>query len=295
MLLRRSRPDIFFSGALVLFFSAAGFAQSGVHAQNRQRSLRQGAPQNCQLQPGGQSTVLAVAGPQTLRLADGRFVRLTEILVPAPALAGFDPSSAASAYLRNIAVGRKVEVKFGGTQRDRYGVYAAHVYVASDPPVWLQEGLVSSGFAEVYPQADNHACAQQLLPSEAAARNDKRGHWGLAYFKVLQARDPRSILNLVQTYQIVEGTADRASESGGRITLHFGAANKFEFTAIVEPAAKKRFADKKSPEDWTGLALRLRGWVDRKRGPLLSIAQAEQIEFLTEAPPVPVSEAKEAR
>ncbi len=292
LLRRRLSPYIFLLSALALSISAAGLAQSGVHAQGRQRFLHPGTPQNCQLQPGGESTVLAVAGPQTLRLADGRFVRLAEILVPAPALSGFDPSAAAAAYLRKIAVGRKVEVKFGGTQRDRYGVYAAHVYVVSDPQLWLQEGLVSSGFAEVYPQADNHACAQQLLPSEGAARNDKRGHWGLAYFKVLQARDPRSILNLVQTYQIVEGTANRASESGGRITLHFGDANKFEFTAVVEPAVKKRFAGKKSPDDWTGLALRLRGWIDRKRGPLLSIAQPEQIEFLAGTPPAPVSELK---
>lgn len=281
---------------LVLFASAAGLAGNHAFAQSPQRFLRAGAAAGCQLQPGGESTVLAVAGPQTLRLADGRFVRLAEVLVPAAsALPGFDPSSGASAYLRQIAVGKKVEVKFGGSQRDRYGVYTGHVYMSGEPAVWLQDALVSSGFALAYPQADNHACTQQLLAPEAAARNAKRGLWGLAYFKILQASDPRSIFNLVQTYQIVEGTPDQASESGGRITLNFGSGRKFGFIAIVEPAARKRFADKQTPQDWTGVAMRLRGWIDRRRGPTLSIALPEQIEFLSQKQGVAQAQTEEAQ
>jgi hypothetical protein len=227
---------------------------------------------------------LAVAGPQTLRLADGRFIRLTEILVPVSASEGFDPSQAASAYLRQAAAGRKVAVKFGGTQRDRYGIYAGHVYVDGEPGVWLQEGLVSAGLAIVYPQADNHACSRELLAYEAGARDKMRGHWGLAYFKVLQARDPRSILNLLQTYQIVEGTVSGATESGGRLTLQFERPSKFGFAAVLEPVTRRRFADKQMPESWAGLGLRIRGWVERRRGPSISATEPEQIEFMTEPP-----------
>jgi hypothetical protein len=229
--------------------------------------------------------VLAIVGPQTLHLADGRFVRLSEILVPAAASGAFDPSQAAAAYLRQSAAGRRVEVKFGGgTQRDRYGVYAGHIYVAGEPAVWLQERLVSAGLATVYPQTDNHACSQELLAFEADARETKRGHWGLAYFKVLQARDPRSILNLLQTYQIVEGTVSSATEIGGRLMLQFERQSKFGFAAILEPSARKRFADKQTPESWAGLGLRIRGWVEKRRGPSISAAQAEQIEFMTHPP-----------
>src|SRR5262245_21410198 len=81
----------------------------------------------CRLEPGGESTVLAIAGPQTLRLADGRILKLSEVLVPSIPGAGFDPSAAATDYLRKAVLGRRIEVKFGGTQRDRYGVYAGHV------------------------------------------------------------------------------------------------------------------------------------------------------------------------
>lgn len=250
-------------------------------AQSLQQSSASRQGQNCQLLPGGESTVLAIAGPQTLHLADGRFIRLAEILAPAPAPAGFDPSAAAVIYLRQMALGRKVEVRFGGTQRDRYGVYAGHIYVAGEAPLWLQEGLVSSGFAIVFPQADNHACAQQLLRFEEAARKEKRGHWGLAYFKIFEASDPRTILNLLQTYQIVEGTVDHASENGGRITLHFGPEAKYGFAATVESAVSKRLSGQ-SAGGWDKLKLRIRGWIDRKRGPSIRVSLAEQIELLTQ-------------
>lgn len=278
MQLARSLRRLLWPGALVVLRCAACCAD-GAGIETRPRLLGGGAPSDCRLQPGGESTVLSVAGPQTLRLADGRFVRLAEILAPAPALPGLDPSAAATAYLRQAAVGKKVEVKFGGTQRDRYGVYIGHVYVAGEPALWLQEGLVASGLALVFPQVDNHACAKRLLAAEGDARDGKRGHWGLAYFKVLKARDARSILNLMQTYQIVEGTAMRASESGGRITLHFG-EDKYGFTAIIEPPARKWIADKQTPGKWEGLAVRIRGWIEKRRGPSLSASLPEQIEFL---------------
>lgn len=260
--------------SIALVFACNAFAQ-------RRAFLQDGAV--CQLTSGGESTVLAVAGPQTLHLADGRFVRLSEIIVPTAqaSVQGFDPSLAATNYLRATAVGQKVEVKFGGTQRDRYGVYIAHVYVLGAQPTWLQEGLVSAGYAQVFPQADNHACSQKLTALEAKAREERRGHWGLALFKVWRAPDARSILNLVQTYQIVEGEVDHAAESGGRLTLYFAKNRQFGFTALIEAGARKRLTGKQAPEDWQGLTIRVRGWIDRKRGPSISVVELEQIEFLT--------------
>src|SRR5271166_4562888 len=176
--------------AFAVLFATALDGRNALFAQGRPFH-RNFTAQNCQLQSGGESTVIAIAGPQTLHLADGRFVRLIEIFVPPTQAMGFDPAASAVRYLNETALGRRVEVKFGGAQRDRYGVALGHVYVSGNPPVWLQDGLVSSGFAEVYPQPDNHACSQQLLAAEAAAREDHRGHWGLAYFKVLSADDTR--------------------------------------------------------------------------------------------------------
>jgi endonuclease YncB( thermonuclease family) len=238
----------------------------------------------CQFTSGGESTVMSVVGPQTLHLADGRFVRLAEVLTPAAAPGtGFDPALAATAYLRSKTLGRKVEIKFGGNPRDRYGVATAHAFVAGEPALWLQEGLVASGLALAFPQADNSACSQRLAAFEAEARNEKRGNWGLALFKVLPAKETRAINNLVQTYQIVEGKVDHITRTGSRVLIHFGEENKFGFTALVEPAAQKRSAE--SVDLLPGRTIRVRGWIEHKRGPSLTISLPEQIELVDESIP----------
>ena len=217
-------------GLLLFIVSSA----SGQHRQETDRG-------NCHLEPGGESTVLAIAGPQTLHLADGRMVHLAEIFTPTSAeRAGLDPSLSATAYLRSAALGRKVEVRFGGSHHDRYGVTIAHIFVAGERPLWLQEGLVNAGLAQVFPQPDNHTCSKQLASIEEKARDENRGYWGLALFRVLPALETRSILNVVQTYQIVEGEVTFVTHAAGRATLHFAENSKASFTAILEPAAQRK-------------------------------------------------------
>ena len=82
--------DADFGLRLALLCIAGIDGQNPVLAQARPFH-RNFAASNCQLQSGGESTVIAVAGPQTLHLADGRFVRLIEIYVPPPQAVGFDP------------------------------------------------------------------------------------------------------------------------------------------------------------------------------------------------------------
>jgi endonuclease YncB( thermonuclease family) len=282
----RSYRIAYFAAFSVILLNCAVCAErldtGDVRATRPSRSHARASTANCQLESGGESTVLAVSGPQTLRLADGRFVRLAEILIPTQAhpASGFDPAAAAMEYLRKASVGQKVAVKFGGTQRDRYGVAIAHVFVEGEQKLWMQQGLVSAGLAQAYIQPDNHACAETLIEAEASAREAKRGLWGLAYFKVLPARDHRAILNLVQTYQIVEGQVLSVAESGGRLFLNFGEDQKRGFSAVVESSARKKFSSKREAQSWIGAFVRIRGWIDRKRGPVISVAQAEQVEFL---------------
>jgi hypothetical protein len=212
-------------------------------------------------------------------------VHLAEIFTPTGAeRAGLDPSSNATAYLRSTALGRKVEVRFGGSRHDRYGVTIAHIFVAGERPLWLQEGLVNAGFAQAFPQPDNHTCSRQLASIEAKAREENRGYWGLALFKVLPAREIRSILNVVQTYQIVEGEVTFATHAAGRTTLHFAQNSKASFTATLEPAAEKRLSEP-NPDEWQGQKVRIRGWIERKKGPTITITQPEQIELLQQGQP----------
>ena len=235
---------------------------------------------DCELEPGGESAVLAISGSRTLLLADGRQVYLAEVLPPASSEGtAFSAIQGAAAYLRAHVLGQKVEVRYGGKHQDRYGATVAHIFVAGANPLWVQESLVREGLALVFPQPDNHACSQQLAALEETARNANRGYWGQALFKVLPARETRSLLNLVQTYQIVEGEITSVSHTGGRTVLHFTGNSQSGFTATIEPAAGKRLVEQ-GLDDWQGLTVRIRGWIERKRGPAMTIIQPEQIKLL---------------
>ena len=236
----------------------------------------------CQLEPGGESTVLVISGQNTLHLADGRMVHLAEIITPTNAQ-GLAQSSSATAYLRSNVLGRKVEIKFGGNRHDRYGATLAHIFVAGERPLWLQEGLVSAGLAQVFPQPDNHACSQQLTSIEEKAMYEHRGHWGLALFKVLPARETRSILSLVQTYQIIEGEIAFVTHAGGHTIFHFAEDGKASFTATVDSAVWKKLTER-SLDDWQGQKVRIRGWIERKKGPTITIIQPEQLKLLGREP-----------
>ncbi|MBT3071399.1 thermonuclease family protein [Rhodomicrobium sp. Az07] len=238
------------------------------------------ATPTCTLRSAGESAVAAVTGPQTLRLADGRTVRLAEIIaIPPLPQQGGDAGQDAASFLK-AALGKKVEVKLGGAERDRYGVTTAHLFVAGDPPLWLQQGLVSAGLALAAPQADNKACFAALRASEATASGERRGNWGTAIFKILPASAPRLIANLMQTYQIVQGEVKSAARSGSRLTLSFGDGKKFGFRAYAEGAAAKRLSSDAAA--LSGKTVRIRGWVERKRGPSITAALPEQIEIVNE-------------
>jgi endonuclease YncB( thermonuclease family) len=234
----------------------------------------------CQLETGDESTVLLISGPNTLHLADGRMVHLAEILTPSNADGAFTQSLSATAYLRSNVLGRKVEIRFGGKHYDRYGATVAHIFVVGERSVWLQEILVGAGLAQVFPQPDNHACSQQLASIEEKARHENRGYWGLALFKVLSASDTRSILKFVQSYQIIEGEVAFVTHVGASAVLHFANDSRFGFTASVEPAAQRKLSIQRKLDDWQGQLVRIRGWVERKKGPTITISQPEQIELL---------------
>ncbi|WP_210336404.1 thermonuclease family protein [Rhodomicrobium vannielii] len=248
-------------------------------APSPSRGQQGAAAPACNLRSAGESAIAAVTGPQTLRLADSRMIRLAEIIAAPPLpQQGGDTGHDANSYLKG-ALGKKVEVKIGGAERDRYGVTNAHLFVAGDPPLWLQQQLVSAGIALAAPQADNKSCFAALRAAEATARAERRGNWGTAVFKILPASEPRLVANLVQTYQIVEGVVKGVARSSSRITLTFGDDKKFGFRTYAEGAAAKRLGG-----DGTaivGKMVRIRGWVERKAGPSITATLPEQVEVVS--------------
>jgi endonuclease YncB( thermonuclease family) len=248
-------------------------------AQNL-RAERSSEIAGCATEAGGASAVVEVVDGQTLRLGDGRFVRLVGLLVPVPFMGpyAFNASEKAVNLLRQVALGRKVTIRYGGRKQDRYGVHLAQVVLADDG-MWLQQRLTSEGFALYAPQIDNKGCARELLAAEQEARTQQKGLWQPALFQVLSAADGAALRRSVGTFQIVEGRVDQVSTLGSRTLLTFGSGKRPGFALSVSSAAAKLFKSTGSAlEDLAGATIRVRGWITLKRGPMMDVTQPEQVE-----------------
>jgi micrococcal nuclease len=109
----------------------------------------------CDLPPPESASVAAVLDGETLKLADGRIVKLIGSKAPDAPLGwrGEDPwpfVEEAKAALEALAANRAIELRFGGSRTDRHGYLLAQVFVAAgDRRLWLQEELVGKGLARV--------------------------------------------------------------------------------------------------------------------------------------------------
>jgi endonuclease YncB( thermonuclease family) len=108
----------------------------------------------CDLPPPVEAgTVADVLDGDTLKLTDGRIVRLIGAKAPKPPLGwrGDDPwplVDDAKEALSAVAAGKPVELGFGGLRQDRHGYLLAQVYVVEgENRLWLQQALIAKGLA----------------------------------------------------------------------------------------------------------------------------------------------------
>src|SRR5262245_43059824 len=122
----------------------------------------------CDLPPPESASVAAVRDGETLKLADGRILKLIGAKAPVAPLSwrGDDPwpfVEEAKQALEALAANKTIELRFGGSRTDRHGYLLAQAFVvAGDSRVWLQEELVGRGLARVYSLPDNRACTAEL-------------------------------------------------------------------------------------------------------------------------------------
>lgn len=128
----------------------------------------------------------SVSDGDTLRLADGRKIRLIGINTPelardnqpAQPLAG-EAKTALSRLLKQT--GDRVGLQYGSEKLDKYQRTLAHVYLADGRSV--QAALLEQGMAIAFttPPNDDHSECYQL--AEQAAMQQHRGLWALADFQ----------------------------------------------------------------------------------------------------------------
>lgn len=250
--------------------------------------------QACDLPAGETASVASVVDGETLALTDGRKVRLLGIAAPAPPMdwtGGAWPFEVeAQEALAKIVggagqPGKRIELRFDSRQQDRHGHVLAQVFMERDgAQIWLQEDLVSGGFARVYALPDLRACIGPLLDVEGQARDARRGLWRSFAYRVRDAHNPNDLKSAAHTYQLVEGTVQGLGEGRKRVYINFDKDWRGDFTVTFD--RKKLALFEKSGLDVANLPgkrIRVRGWVEWENGPMIVVSGPEQIEVLPES------------
>ncbi|MCZ4281467.1 thermonuclease family protein [Kiloniella laminariae] len=163
-----------------------------------------------------------------------------------------------------------------GAQRDRYGRHLAQI--ATSRGLWLQEDLISKGYARVMPQQGDPAIIRHLLSLEALARQENRGLWAHRPFQPFTAENARQGLD---HYQLVEGLVIRTAKVRDSLYLNFGDDWRQDFTIKLNRDAWNSFPDKGAGLlTLSGTRLRVRGWLFWENGPMISLYSPLQLEIL---------------
>jgi endonuclease YncB( thermonuclease family) len=215
----------------------------------------------------------------SLRLEDGRVIRLVSVIVPLP-IDGDDAAvTHAKAALGKFANGKTASVFLLSDEKDRYGRLAAQA-VLIEEKVWLEAELVAHGVARVFPSA-NVKCMTALLRHEAKARAARAGNSESEKFGVFEAENVEALLAASGRFAVVEGTIRRVGESRGRIYLDFGRRFTEDFTIIVPDRLRKSLvAQGSDPKSWRGKRIRVRGILFSWGGPAIEINATQAIELL---------------
>lgn len=228
-------------------------------------------------------SVREVVDGDTVILANGESVRLYGIQAPKLALGRKNfadwPSAAESREKLIALIGTQpVRLEMADVPRDRNNRILADLFTQSGQ--WLQGEMIKAGFARAYSFADNRRHARQLLTMENAARQAKRGIWTNDYYAL---RDPTAILQpqFQDRYEIIQGKVAEVAEVKKTFYLNFGNDWRRDFTAVIPLSSRRLFTEAKiKPPDLVGKTVRVRGWIENKNGPSITLTHPEQLEII---------------
>lgn len=273
-----SPASVLCSAALLLWTSGVVSPRAGAQAIE---------PAVCTHGSGQIRAVARVIDAQTLALDDGTEVRLSGILAPLGQDHGSDalawaPEREARDALKGLLAGGRIELSGDQIKHDRYGRVLAHAMTTlNGQRTWIQGTMVSQGHARATADQPGSTCGADLLIRERDARRAKRGLWANPAYDVRHALKTRDLLTAVNTFQLIEGRVAAVAETKNRVYLNFGENWKWDFTASLP---LRRTADRdqtvKQLKALQGQSVRVRGWIERRNGPLVELTSAGDIEIV---------------
>jgi endonuclease YncB( thermonuclease family) len=217
--------------------------------------------------------VAAVTDPRSLRLEDGREIRLAGI-----ERAGADGASA-SAALAAITVGREVSLQGEDDSPDRYGRQTAIVFVAGSPHS-VQSELLRRGEALAAIDIADKNCAAALIAAERAARDANLGIWAQPAV-IKNAESSGDILAAIGRFTVVEGRVLSVRQAGATTYLNFGRNWTRNFAATIPKRLMPAFESASLwPKSLQNKRIRVRGVVSSRGGPRIELLRVGQVEVL---------------
>jgi endonuclease YncB( thermonuclease family) len=223
----------------------------------------------CQFECQGEGRVAAIVDVRSVRLDDGREIRLM----------GIEPTASTKQALASLLTGRDVTLRGSDDTPDRYGRQGALVFIGESDSS-AQAMLLAEGDALVSAEIADKECAAALMASEAAARRQKKGNWADPS-AIKNAESPDDILAEIGRFVVVEGKVLSVRQAGAMTYLNFGRNWTRGFAATISKRTLPVFEN-------AGIALkslenrriRVRGWVEGNTGPRIDIRLVGQVELL---------------
>jgi endonuclease YncB( thermonuclease family) len=228
------------------------------------------------------SHVSGVRDGMTLRLTDGREVRLAGVVAPSEIDGDPEALARAGSSLKTLVTGKRVALYGRADRNDRYGRLTAQVAFSEPEAGWIQAALVSDGVLRVAPEAGEIACAESLITLERSARTNLKGLWTEPRFSVVNADDLAVLNAALGRFAVVEGSVTRVGETSGHTYLDFGRRYTEDFTIVIPRQARPAFnavgLDLKSLR---GKRVRVRGVIFLSGGPAIVIRKPASLEIVT--------------
>ena len=207
--------------------------------------------------------VSRVVDGDTLKLKDGRLVRLIGINTPELARKGkpAEPLASKARQLLESLIAKSsstVGLRYGVERKDRYGRTLAHVYLANGVSVEAQ--MLSAGMAAqivVPPNVRGHECYRAV---ERSVRQATKGVWS-SFYRPIPVVD---ISRQSRGFRIISGKVVRVGESKRSIWLNFprrsGEADR-EGVAVRISRKDLDYFKTWDPLKLKGKQVAVRGWV----------------------------------
>ncbi|KAF0862475.1 thermonuclease family protein [Pseudomonas sp. LD120] len=200
--------------------------------------------------------VQSVVDGDTLRLTDGRSVRMIGLNAPELARKGRPAEPFAVAARQRLQrwvaqSGGRVDLLLGRERRDRYGRTLAHVYGVNGDS--FEARLIAEGLAYQIAIAPNVAQVACLQAAESHARRARLGLWRRSpVLKAGQIRRPGFVL--------VEGRVSKVQRNRGGVWITLQGS----IVLRIAPNMLGRF-DRMAYKGLVGRSLEARGWVVERR------------------------------